>query len=322
MIWLRRILWRVLWRILTAAGVLFGAATLTFLMINLTGGDTAMEILGGPDALPTPEALARVRLDYGLDLPLPVQYGRYIFRLAKGDLGESYRLHTSVAGLIRSQIGATISLALWAAAIAITLSVAIAIFTARRGRRLRSACSGTELVLSSMPSFVIGIILLLMFSFHFHWFPASGARGWKSMVLPAFTLALPLMAILTQVLRQELEDILEQPFITMARARGMNDAAVRLRHALRHALIPLLTLSGFVFASLLGGAAVVETLFSRQGIGRLMVDATSGKDVPLVIGITLLAALIYTIVNMLVDACYVLIDPRLRPEPVVPPGAI
>jgi peptide/nickel transport system permease protein len=322
MILLRRLFWRVLWRIFTAIGVLFGAATLTFVMINITGGDTAMEILGGPDALPTPEALAKVRLDYGLDLPLPVQYGRYILRLAKGDLGESYRLHTSVAGLIRGQIGATVSLALWAAAIAIALSVATAVLTARRGRRLRSACSGTELVLSSMPSFVIGILLLLVFSFHFHWFPASGARGWKSMVLPAFTLALPLMAILTQVLRQELEDILEQPFITMARARGMNDAAVRLRHALRHALIPLLTLSGFVFASLLGGAAVVETLFSRQGIGRLMVDATSSKDVPLVIGITLLTALIYTVVNMLVDACYVLIDPRLRPEPVVPPGAV
>jgi peptide/nickel transport system permease protein len=322
MILLRRILLRVSMRILAAAGVLFGAATLTFLTINITGGDTAIEILGGPDALPTPEALARVRLDYGLDLPLPVQYARYMLKLASGDLGESYRLRAPVAALIGQQIGATISLALCAAAIAIVLSVIVATLTARRGRRLQSWCSGSELVLSSMPSFVIGILLLLTFSFHFHWFPASGARGWKSMVLPSLTLALPLVAILSQVLRQELEDILEQPFIVMARARGMSDTLVRVRHALRHAMIPLLTLSGFIFASLLGGAAVVETLFSRQGIGRLMVDATNSKDVPLVLGITLLSALIYTVVNMLVDACYVLVDPRLRPIQAIPATAI
>ena len=186
------LLQRLFFRFLSAAGVLLGAATLTFLTVNVTGGDTAMEILGGPDALPTPEALARVRLDYGLDLPLPVQYAHYILKLAHGDLGESYRLRAPVAELIGQQIGATIGLALWAAVIAILLAVVVATLTAKRGRRLRSWFSGGELVLSSMPSFVIGILLLLGFAFHFHWFPASGARGWKSMVLPALTLALPL----------------------------------------------------------------------------------------------------------------------------------
>jgi len=307
-----KLLKRILWRLLASVGVLWGAATLTFVTINITGGDTALAILGGPDALPTAAALARVRAEYGLDQPLIVQYGHYIGRLAHGDLGESYRLRIPVTQAISQQIGATIELALCAGVIGIALSVLLAILTAGRTRWMQSLSSGTELVLSSMPSFVLGILLLLAFSFHWHWFPVFDATGWRGMALPALTLALPIVAVLTQVLRQELEDILEQPFIVTARARGMSDMAVRLRHALRHAMIPIVTLSGFIFASLLGGAVVVETLFVRQGIGSLMVDAATNKDVPVVLGITLLAALIYTAVNIAVDILYGLIDPRMR----------
>jgi peptide/nickel transport system permease protein len=186
------------------------------------------------------------------------------------------------------------------------------LLTARRAPWIRSIVSGTELTITSAPSFVIGILLLLVFSFYFHWFPASGSQGWRALVLPTVALALPVVGVLTQVLRQELEDVLEQPFILTARARGMSDAGVRLRHALRHALVPLVTLSGFVFASLLGGAVVVEMLFARQGVGRLMLDAANTKDVPIVLGITLLAAFIYVIVNIVVDVLYSLIDPRVR----------
>jgi peptide/nickel transport system permease protein len=303
---------RILWRLIASIGVLWGAATLTFVTINITGGDPALAILGGPEALPTREVLERVRLEYGLDDPLIVQYGKYIGRLAHGDLGESYRLRIPVARAIGQQIGATLQLAFWSAVIGISLSILFATFTARRARWIRSFSSGSELVVSSMPSFVIGILLLLAFSFKLHWFPVSGSQGWKGMVLPSLTLALPIIAVLTQVLRNELEDILEQPFIVTARARGMSDAAVRLRHALRHALIPIVTLSGFLFASLLGGAVVVETLFARQGIGSLMVEATTNKDVPIVLGITLLAAFIYVVVNIVVDILYGWIDPRIR----------
>jgi peptide/nickel transport system permease protein len=303
---------RILWRLIASIGVLWGAATLTFVTINITGGDPALAILGGPEALPTREVLERVRLEYGLDDPLIVQYGKYIGRLAHGDLGESYRLRIPVARAIGQQIGATLHLAFWSAVIGISLSILFATFTARRARWIRSFSSGSELVVSSMPSFVIGILLLLAFSFKLHWFPVSGSQGWKGMVLPSLTLALPIIAVLTQVLRNELEDILEQPFIVTARARGMSDAAVRLRHALRHAMIPIVTLSGFLFASLLGGAVVVETLFARQGIGSLMVEATTNKDVPIVLGITLLAAFIYVVVNIVVDILYGWIDPRIR----------
>lgn len=302
---------RILWRLAAGVGVLWGAATLTFFMINLSAGDTAIAILGGADALPTQEVLARVRAEYGLDQPLYRQYTAYLGRVVQGDFGESFRLRIPVSRAIAQQVGATVWLALSAGIVAITLSVVFAILTARRARWIRSLSSNTELVVTSMPNFVIGIFLLLIFSFRLHWLPAAGSNGWQSMVLPTLTLALPLAAVLTQVLRQELEDILEQPFITMARARGMSDAGVRLRHALRHAMIPLVTLSGFIFAGLFGGAVIAETLFARQGVGRLMFDATSNKDIPLVLGITLLAAFVYVVINLIVDVIYAVIDPRV-----------
>lgn len=290
--------------------VLWAAASLTFLGVQHSGGDTALAILGGPDAMPTPEMLAQVRAEYGLDQPLWVQYGRYVARLAQGDLGESYRLRVAVGQAIGEQVGATLALASSAALLAVLLALCSALLTANRGRRLRALVSGIELVLSSAPNFVIGTLLLLAFAFHFHLLPPSGSRGWRSLVLPSVALALPIAAVLAQVLRQSLEQVLEQPFITQARARGMGDTAVRLRHALRHALVPLVTLAGFVFASLLGGAVVLELLFGRQGIGRLMLDATTNKDVPLVLGVTLLAATLYVLVNLLVDLATQAIDPR------------
>lgn len=305
---------RIALRLLAGLGVLWGAATLTFLAVNLSGGDTALAILGGPEALPTPELLAQVRVEYGLDQPLIMQYGNYLARLLQGDLGESYRLRIPVAQAISEQIGATLQLSFTAALLAVVLALVCAIWTAKRSRWVRSVASGTELVLSSTPSFVIGILLLLVFSFHWHWLPPSGSVGWRSLILPSIALALPVAAVLTQLLRQSLEDTLEQPFIAMARARGLSETAVRLRHALRHALVPLVTLAGFIFASLLGGAVVIELLFARQGIGRLMLDATTNKDVPMVLGVTLLAAAIYVLVNLAVDLINRWIDPRSAHE--------
>ncbi|QCI11817.1 ABC transporter permease [Pseudomonas putida] len=301
---------RIALRLLAGIGVLWGAASLTFLAVNFSGGDTALAILGGPDALPTPELLARVRAEYGLDQPLIVQYGDYLGRLLQGDLGESYRLRIPVVQAIGEQIGATVQLSISAGLLAITLALVCAILTANRAPWVRSLASGSELVISSAPSFVIGIVLLLVFSFHWHWLPPSGSEGWRTLILPTVALALPVAAVLTQLLRQSLEDTLEQSFIAMARARGLSETAVRLRHALRHALVPLVTLAGFVFASLLGGAVVIELLFARQGLGRLMLDATSNKDVPMVLGVTLLAAAVYVLVNLAVDLINRWIDPR------------
>lgn len=302
----------ILRRLLSGIGVLWGAATLTFLAINLSSGDPAMAILGGPGANPSAELIAQVRAEYGLDQPLIVQYGQYLGRLAQGDLGDSYNLRRPVGQVISGQLGATVQLSLSAAALAVLLAVVVAVLSANRAPWVRSLVSGTELVLSSAPSFVIGLGLLLVFAFGWHLLPPSGSNSWQALILPSVALALPVAAVLSQVLRQELEDTLEQPFIAMARARGLSETGVRLKHALRHALVPLVTLSGFVFASLLGGAVVIELLFSRQGIGRLMLDAANTKDVPLLLGITLLAAAIYVVVNFLVDLINHLVDPRAK----------
>lgn len=306
----RRVAKLTVTRLLAGIAVLWGAATLTFVAMNATGGDMAIAILGGPDALPTAAAIARVRQDYGLDQPLPIQYLEYLGRLVRGDLGESYRLRIPVARAIGEQIAPTLILAFWAAVLALGIAITVAVATAKRPRAVRSAASTTELVVSSAPTFAIGILLLLAFSFQLHLFPVGGDHGWRSLVLPVVTLALPTAATLTQVLRQSLEDILEQPFILMARARGMSDAGVRLGHALRHALVPLITLSGFIFATLLGGAVITETLFARPGLGRLMVEATTNSDVPVVVGITLFVALLYVVINLIVDVLNAFVDPR------------
>lgn len=300
----------IFWRLLAGVGVLWGAATLTFVAMNLTSGDVALAILGGPDALPTPEVLAQVRQDYGLDQPLIVQYGHYLGRLVSGDLGESYRLRIPVLDAIKPLVGHTLLLATTAAVASFALAVVLATLTAKRARWIRSTASGAELVLNSAPSFVLGILLLLIFAFQLRWFPVAGSDGWRSLVLPAATLAIPITAILTQVLRQELEEVLEQPFVMMARARGLSDAGVRLGHALRHALTSIITLAGSTFGMLLGGAVIVENLFSRQGLGRLVVEATTASDVPVVLGVTLLAAVSYVVINLIVDIANALVDPR------------
>ena len=303
---------RLFLRLVAGAGVVWGAATLTFVAIHVTGGDTAIAILGGDNAWASPEVLASVRHDYGLDQPLPVQYARYIGRLAVGDLGESYRLRIPVERAIRQQLGPTVVLTASASVTAVVLAIFAALLTAKRAHWLQAAASGMELAVSSVPAFVVGILFLLVFTFKLRWLPASGTGGWRTLLLPTLTLALPIGAVLAQVLRQELEAILDQPFVLTARARGMRDASVRLTRALRHALSPLTTLTGFLVAGLLGGAVIVETLFARQGVGRLMLDATANKDIPIVLGITLLAATVYVVVNLAVDLLYGLIDPRIR----------
>nr|WP_277819742.1 ABC transporter permease [Arthrobacter bussei] len=191
------------------------------------------------------------------------------------------------------------------------LTFAVAILSAQRAPWIREIVSGIEVVLAATPTFIIGFALLILFSFTLHWFPIGGNQGPAALVLPALTLALAVFGTLSQVLRNELEDVLEQPFILTARSRGLRDLAVRVRHALRHAVIPVLTMSGFVVAALLGGSVVVETLFSRQGIGSLTLASVYNKDLPVIIGIVLLAAAVYVVVNLVIDLLYTLIDPKV-----------
>jgi len=305
--------WKFLaWRLAAALFVLWGTATLIFVAINLTPGDPTITVLGSPEGLPTPAVLKLIRREYGFDQPLHTQYIHYLLRLLHGNLGESYRQHAPVAKLIGQQIGASAKLALGAIPLGVSLAFVIALVTARRAPWLTGLLDFVEVTLSSVPAFIVGLVLLLFFSFSLHLFPSSSTQGWTSIILPVITLALPIAAVLSLVLRRELEDVLEQPFIVTARTRGLSDSAVRLGHALRHALIPTLTVSGMLFAGLLSNAVVVETVFNRQGLGRLMSDSATNRDVPLVLGIALLATFVNVMVNIFIDFVYVIIDPRVE----------
>jgi peptide/nickel transport system permease protein len=298
-------------RVVVALAVLYGAATLAFLALHLMPGDPVAVLLG-PSTTASPEVRRQIRLEYGFDRPLAVQYLRYIGKLLHGDLGQSYQLQRPVSSLISDQLAPTAQLAAAALLTAVVLAGASAIATAGRRPALRSVAVAWELLTVSSPSYWIGILLLTVFSFHWQVFPVAGAQDFSALVLPAITLALPIAGVLAQVLREGLEAALTEPFVVTARARGLSQNAVRLRHALRHAAIPLLTLTGWLAGTLLGGTVVVEAVFGRPGIGALTLQAVTGRDMPLVTGIVLLSALFFVLISTLLDLVYHLIDPRLR----------
>lgn len=298
-------------RLIAGLGVLLGAATLGFLALHVLPGDPVYAVVGGAEVSLDAEQVQAIRERYGFDQPLWLRYLDYLGGLATGDLGTSYQRSVPVTQVIGEQLGPTLQLAGAAAIVAFTLTVIVSIATAKR-RVARSISSSIELFFLSAPGFWIGIVLLTIFSFTLGWLPSVGSDGWQTLVLPALTVGLSAAPALIQVFRTSLEDTLDQPFITTARARGISDAAVRLRHAARHALIPLTTMAGFLVGGLIGGTVIAETLFTRQGIGRVLLDAVTSSDVPLVLGLVLLAAIAYVLVNLVVDLLYPLIDPRIR----------
>lgn len=293
-------------------GVLWGAATLTFLAQHLMPGDPAQTILGGAGSKPSPQQLAAVNAQYGFDRPLLVQYVDYLGGLLRGDLGTSYVLKQPVADIIGQQVGPTLVLTITALVAAWVIAVVVTLLTAHRSRALAALGSGVEIVLAALPQYWLGIVLLVVFAFQLHLFPVVGDDGVAGLVLPALTLALPLAGFLGQVTRDEFSTAMEQPFAVSARARGMSDWGVRWRHALRHAVLPGLSLSGWALGSLFSTAVIVEIVFVRPGLGRILVDAVSKQDMPVVVGVTLLVALVYVVANLLVDIAFVRVDPRLR----------
>ncbi|REE94800.1 ABC transporter permease [Thermomonospora umbrina] len=305
-----RVVRAVLVRLGASVLVLWGAVTASFAALQAVPGEVVDSIVGTNDV--TPEVRAQIIAEYGLDRPVLAQYGTFLNRILHGDLGRSYRLDQTVGEAIGSQLAASLRLTTAGIALALLVATVLALLTARRGRRVRALSSGIELVGVSVPGFWAGILLLTVFSFQLGWFPATGGSGPSGLVLPACAIAIPVGALLTQVMREGLERALEQPFVLTARSRGMSDGGVRLRHALRHALLPVVTLAGWLFGALLGGMVVTEQIFSREGIGRLVVGAVESKDLPVVMGVVLVTATLYVLVNIALDLLYLVIDPRLR----------
>lgn len=300
-------------RLVLSLVTILGALTVAFFALRLVPVDPAFVIAGaGSGAIAiTEEVLAAIRAEYHLNEPLIVQYLFYLQRVATGDLGMSYVREQPVLDLILHQSLPTLALAGLACALAIGLSLATAILTA--GRPTASAVAeAIEFVLASTPVFWIGFLLMLLFAVQLRIAPLLDDGSFRALVLPALTIALPTAAPLSQVLRRSLEEVMEQPFITTARAWGLSRLRVKAGRALRHALIPYLTMLGYSFGALLGGAAITETVFGRPGLGRLLVSSVTHHDMPLVLGLVTVATLAFVLVNTLIDWLSVIVDHRLE----------
>ncbi|MBX0298556.1 ABC transporter permease [Cryobacterium sp. 1639] len=307
----RRLLGVVLLRRLVGGVlVLWAVATVTFFAVRLIPGDPAEAILGGPGSQTSPEALAAVRAEYGLDQPVLLQYLSQLGRLATGDLGRSYALNMDVGPLVFSQLGGTLILALLALTVAWLIALLLATWSTGRGRLARQIGSGLEIVAAALPHFWLATTLIVVFSVWWGVLPPISTMDARGLVLPVITLAIPLAGFLGQVMRESLTIALESPFVLSARARGESDRGVLWRHALRHAALPAISLSGWAFGSLISGAVVVETIFARPGLGRTLLNAVTVRDVPVVVGVVMIVALAYILMTVLTDLASRLTDPR------------
>ncbi|MGA3125265.1 MAG: nickel ABC transporter permease [Candidatus Korobacteraceae bacterium] len=290
--------------------VVWLVVSVVFLLIHLVPGDPIQAMLGEGAAGADIQA---VRHAYGLDVPLPTQYVRYWSGVLHGDLGRSLRLNTPVKELVARAYPATLALALSAVLIAVLLSIPAGVRSAtHRNRWDDRALSFLSLLGLSVPNFALGPVLILLFAIALDWLPVSGAESWRSIVLPAVTMGASLAAILTRMVRTSMLEELGQDYIRTARAKGLSERAVVYRHALRNALIPVVTVIGLQFGALLAGAIVTETIFAWPGIGRLTINAISNRDYALVQGCLLCIGLTYVAVNFLTDLIYSALNPRIR----------
>ncbi len=309
---------RALWRVLLTLPVLWFVVSVVFLLIHLVPGDPVVQMLGEGATAADVSALRHM---YGLDAPLPVQYGRYWSGVAHADLGQSLRLHDSVVRLVLGRYPYTVALTGAAMALGVLFSLPAGVASAvRRGRATDRWIGVVSLVGLSFPNFALGPVLILLFSIELGWLPVSGAGAatdppWVfllHLVLPAVTLGLSLAAVLTRMVRSAMLEEMSQDYIRTARAKGLSERRVLYRHALPNALLPILTVLGLQFGSLLAGAIVTETIFSWPGIGRLTLSAILNRDYALVQGCLLAVGLTYVGVNLVTDLLYTVVNPRVR----------
>ena len=297
---------RLLGMLLLLAGVTF----VVFGMMYLAPGDVTVMLAASS---PSPEQVAAIRREFGLDRPPWVQYGMFLRRVAHGDLGDSWIDRRPVMPQVVDAFGYTLRLAAVALGLSIVLGTAGGIVSAVRYRSAtdESILSATLLGIS-VPVFVTGLLLIYLFAFRLGWFPTSGAGTWRHLVLPACTLASFLTAYNVRMTRACMLDVLGQDYVRSARAKGVGELGVLGRHAFRNALVPMVTVVGLQVGLLLGGSVITETVFGYPGVGQLVVSAISARDTPLVQACVLITASGFILVNLLVDMSYVLIDPRIR----------
>ncbi|MDR5693989.1 MAG: ABC transporter permease [Armatimonadota bacterium] len=299
-------------RILALAVTLFFVALIVFLLVRLLPGDPARVIAG---VFASEEDVQRIRVQLNLDKPLPTQFVYFLASLLRGDLGISARTSEPVMREILSRLPATVKLAAASTFIAAAVGIPLGTIAATKAHSsLDFSISALVLFGISMPVYWLGIILIIIFAIHLRWFPAAGADQPSSLVLPSLTLAAFSVAFVARMTRSSMLEVLRQDYIRTAWAKGLSALVVLYRHALRNAMIPILTVIGLQFGELLGGAVLTESVFSWPGVGRLLVDSIFSRDYPVVQGIVLIFACLFALVNLLVDVLYGLIDPRIRYE--------
>lgn len=308
-------------RLIHALFVIWGCATLVFFLLRMIPGDPVIQMLG-PEY--TPEAAVALRHKLGLDEPLVTQYVRWMSNVVRGDLGGSIASGETVADAIKAGVPKTASLTLVSFVIALSIALPAGIIAAlQRNKPVDYIASFVAFIGVSMPSFWFGIILILVFAVHLKWLPAigyseiaeDGIGEWlKRLILPGLAIGAGYAAILMRFVRAGLLEVLSSDYVRTARAKGVRENAVVIRHALRNALIPVVTVAGIQLALLLSGTVVIETVFSIRGLGRILVGAIFDRDYPIVQGVILLISVVFVLANLLVDVLYTFLDPRIRYE--------
>ncbi|MFF2910636.1 MULTISPECIES: ABC transporter permease [Paenibacillus] len=301
----------ILYRLLVSIVVLLCTITLVFFLLHLLPGDPInIKIAGNPVS---PEVVAKLKHEFGLDQPLHKQYLQYLGKVFRGDFGKSLVDNEPVMTKLMAQFPATLWLTLLSMAISIVFGVLLGVVSAvYRHRSLDHLIRLLSIFGISMPTFWVAILLVLLFSVNLQWLPASGVGGFQYLILPAATMGIVGSGLIARMVRGSILEVVHEPFVRTLRAKGLPERSVMYQHVLRNALIPAVTMMGMLLGELLAGAVVIESVFARQGVGRVILDAILAKDLPVVQGAILLTASIYILVNLLVDLSYAIIDPRIR----------
>ena len=296
--------------VMSLATVVFGVLLLTFLLIHIVPGDPVDVMLGESASTADRETL---RADLGLNQPLIQQFGRYLIGLSQGDFGRSIHSKTPIIDLIKTRYPATLKLAFLSLLIGLSIGIPLGIYAAlKAGHWQDFVVTLVSVRFSAMPAFWLGPMLMLVFAVWLGWLPVSGMDAKTSIILPALTLGFGLSAILTRMTRTSLLEVLNDDYIRTARAKGLSEPTVILRHALRAALLPIITIVGLQMGSLLAGTVITETIFSWDGIGRLLVESIEKRDYPVTQACVLVVALSYVVVNLVTDILYRVADPRVK----------
>jgi len=292
--------------------VLVGVSVAVFVMVRLVPGDP-VQIMFANQAMPTPERIAELRHEMGLDLPIWEQYLKYLWGILHGDFGESFRSRQPVFEEIITRLPNTLRLTFASLIVAIVIGVTAGVISAvYKGKWIDKVSMLTAIIGISIPGFWLGLMIMLLFAVRLGWFPVSGASTWRHLVMPAFTLGLLSSAVIARLTRASMLDALNQDYVRTARAKGLREYRVVLRHALRNAMVPVVTIVGLQIGGLLSGAFIIESVFAYPGIGSLAVTALQARDFPMIQGIVLFVAAVYVIVNLVADLAYGFLDPRIQ----------